>query len=787
MILRKKMIRDIMHHKLVYISSALVMVIGLSIYTAMFMVMENLTSAMDGFYEDSNFAHGFASLTGVPAGAIDEIEGTTGVRSLQGRFVKDVRIYEEGRSEARYLRLVSIDMDEEELLNSPYVLEGKPLEKSSDGIWVDVKFYDANALSQGDSLEIIAEGKKVELDVMGAAISPDFIYALRNIQEIYPDPETFGIAYIEYSKMENLFREKGIYNEISFIVEDGYTYDEVESRLEDKLKKYGLKSIYPRKDQISHSILSDELAQLQGTALVFPLIFLGVASFVLYIMLKRIVEQQRGQIGILKAFGYTKEEVLAHYMGYSMIVGFAGGIVGGLFGIWLSYFYTELYREFFTFPNLKSSFSIRYFIQANVVSMLFSIAAGYSGTRNVLKLRPADALRPAVIVRVHTIWLEKMKLLWKTFGTQTKMAFRNLFRNRARSLFTLIGIVFVFSIVTTTVSFQRIIEIMMNEQFEKVQTYDVKMSFYGPVDERSVYREIVKKEYIREAETFLEVPMKLKNSWREKEAICLGLQMDSRLYNIIDSDGNILRPPTEGMMISERLAEKMGLSVGDEVEIESPWAAKDDIKVYISGIIPQHFGMNTYMELSALCDVLGQKKMATSVLLQIEDGYRGVLNDDYLNAQNVVSIDRREKTIETFNQLMESFGYMQWIFVVFGIIAGFAVIYTSSIIIFSERQRELSSLRVLGMTRAEVFRIIAIEQWAISIGAIVAGIPLTYAMRNAIAQGISSDLFTIPLTVDAISFAVGIGITFISIVFAQSSVYKKIRRLNFVDVLKERE
>ncbi|KDR94696.1 putative ABC transport system permease protein [Peptoclostridium litorale DSM 5388] len=787
MILYKKMMRDIMHHKLVYISSALVIVIGLSMYTSMFMVMENLQAAMDEFYEDSNFAHGFASLTGVPVGAVDELQGTEGVESLQGRFVKDVRIYEKDLSVPRYLRLVSVDLEEERLLNSPFVEEGAPLEKSSDGVWLDVKFYDENSVSPGDGIEIIAEGKRVELDIIGSAISPDFIYAMRSLQEIYPDPSTFGIAYIEYSKMESLFREKGIYNEISFTIEEGYTYDEVESRLEDKLKKYGLKSIYEREDQVSHSILTGELEQLQGTALVFPLIFLAVASFVLYIMLKRIVEQQRGQIGILKAFGYTKREILLHYMSYSMIVGVAGGIFGGLAGIWLAYFYTELYREFFAFPNLSSTFSMKYFVQANIISILFSIVAGYSGTRKILMLKPADALRPPVLVKVHTIWLERIRALWKMFGTQTKMAFRNLFRNRARSLFTMIGIVFVFSIVTTTVSFQRVIEIMMKEQFEKVQTYDVKMSFYTPIDRNGTYREIVNRDYIREAEAFLEAPIKIKSSWREKEAICIGMQIDGRMYNIIDSRGNILRPPIEGMIISEKIANIMDISVGDTVEIESPWAAKDEISVTITGIIPQHFGVNTYMEISSFCKLIGQRDMATSLLLDIEDGQLGRLNDDYINAQNVVSIERREKTIETFNELMESYAYMQWIFVVFGIIAGFAVIYTSSTIIFSERQRELSSLRVLGMTKAEIFRIIAIEQWAISAGAIAIGVPVAYIMRDGIARGVSTDLFSIPLGIDAASFLASAVVTFVSIAFAQISVYRKIRRLNFVDVLKERE
>ena len=115
------------------------------------------------------------------------------------------------------------------------------------------------------------------------------------------------------------------------------------------------------------------------------------------------------------------------------------------------------------------------------------------------------------------------------------------------------------------------------------------------------------------------------------------------------------------------------------------------------------------------------------------------------------------------------------------------MVYTSSTIIFSERKRELSSLRVMGMTRVEVFRIIAIEQWGICAGAIAVGIPVTYIMRDSIAEGVSTDLFSIPLGIDSVSFFASAVVTFMSIAFAQASVYRKIKRLNFVDVLKERE
>jgi len=786
-ILRKKLIRDIMGHKLVYISCAIVMMMGLSVYTSMFMVMVDLKGALDDFYESSSFGDGFAQVTGIPVNAVDSLANIEGIERIQGKLVKDVRVYDSESKQAKYIRMVSIDSDNPNMLNKPVAMEGEQISSSRDGVWTDIKYYNANNIKSGDIIEVIAEGKKTRLKVLGGAVSPDYVYAIRSIEQIYPDPLLFGVAYIDYSNMEGLFREKGIYNELSFTVKEGYTYDDVESILKQRLKHYGLKGIYERKDQVSHSILNNEIVQLENTAKTFPFIFISVASFVLYMMLRRIVEQQKGQIGILKAFGYNQKEIFMHYMGYSLVVGVLSGIFGGILGFWLENYFVEMYREFFTFPNLRATYPIEYFFQANLIALIFSLFAGYSGTKRILVLTPAQALRTEVEIKTHTIFLERLKIVWGNLNSLSKMAVRNLFRNRARSLFTMLGMIFVFSIVATMSSFMTTVEIMMDEQFTDIQKYDAKMSFYYPLDAGKLHSEIINNENVVEAEPLLEAPVRLKNAWLEKDALCIGIKEGSRLYHILDNKGRRVDIKGNGMILSERLANSLRLKEGDKVEIESPWATRDTVSTTVSGVVPQYFGVSAYMELDALCNMLGHKTMASSVLMNIKDGSFDSLNNDYIEGKNVSSLDRKESVIEMFNSLMESYKYMQWIFVVFGVISGFAVVYTSSTIIFSERERELSSLRVIGMTRPEVFKIIALEQWLIAMASWIIGIPVTFGLRWVIAQGMSTDLFTIPYSIDLRSFEAGLAVAIVSVIAAQISVYRKISRLDMVEVLKERE
>ena len=226
-------------------------------------------------------------------------------------------------------------------------------------IWIDNKFFEANNLNLNDEIEIIVSGKKRKLTVVGVASSPEFIYSLRTAADLYPTPETFGIAFVPLKSMEKLFSDERTFNELVFTMEPGTDFDKVKAELEVKINPYGLKSLIPREEQISHLLLSEELKGLVTMSKILPIMFLSIAAMILYITLKRLIEQQRGQIGILKADGYTSQEILFHYMSYALLIGLVGGIVGVLSGAVLSYPLTSIFQVFLT-PGLEEVFLVHY-------------------------------------------------------------------------------------------------------------------------------------------------------------------------------------------------------------------------------------------------------------------------------------------------------------------------------------------------------------------------------------------------------------------------------------------
>ncbi|MDD4569907.1 MAG: FtsX-like permease family protein, partial [Tepidanaerobacteraceae bacterium] len=370
--LNRKMLKDLMENKGAYLAVTVIIIMGLLVFTAFSTMVETLQTSQQSFYENQNFADGFVQVKGIPRDEVKKLEDIEGIKEIQGRLVKEVMVLKPGSKQNVYLRLVSVEPGRENPINGALLNTGYPLEDKVMNIWIDNKFFEANSHNLNDELEVIASGKKRKLSIVGVANSPEFIYSLRTAADLYPSPETFGIAFIPISSMEKLFPDEKTFNDLVFTMKPGTDFDKVKTELEVKLKPYGLNSLISQDEQISHLLLSEELKGLVAMSKAMPIMFLSIAAVILYITLKRLIEQQRGQIGILKADGYTSQEILLHYMSYALIIGLAGGLIGVVSGAVLSYPLTSMFQVFFNLPGLEGRFSWYLIILGIILSIIFS-------------------------------------------------------------------------------------------------------------------------------------------------------------------------------------------------------------------------------------------------------------------------------------------------------------------------------------------------------------------------------------------------------------------------------
>ncbi len=787
----RKLLRDIWGNRGSYLACLVIVAIGLVIFTTFSIVSGNLKLSQDMFYREQNFADGFAELVLLPESALERLSRVEGIREISGRVVREVLVQHPER-ESVYLKLVSLDLSDPHRVNDIRLLEGWDLIDKEPNAIIDSQFFTANELEPADVIDIIAGGRLWELTVAGSGMSPEFTYLLRTQADMYPNPEQFGVAFLPLETMWTLFPDmRGRVNDLAFTLEPYAEYERVKERLEPELERYGLISLYPRDDQVSHVMLSEEINAIETMSGILPLVFLLIAALILYIMLKRLVEHQRGQVGILKALGYSNRQVLIHYLSYALLVGAVGGLLGGSLGILLANPFTALLLQFFNVPEVYEGFSLLYLLHGLFLSCAIFLAAGYQGSKHVLNLKPAEAMLPSSPVFSKKTLPEKIAFIQAMLSIQGKMALRNLLRNRGRSTFLFFGIMLSCAAVALTWSINELFYKMNFYQFEEVETYDAKITLLGPSTRRPTWHELANLSETARVEPIAEVPVTLTRHWRSESIVVIGVPHESILYNILDAEGRRVFPAGGRIILSERLADKLQVSTGDLLEIESPYRRERENtqKVEVCRVIPQYMGMNAYMELSALDETLGQGDFATAFLVNVAGGEESLrsLRNRYLESDVVAGIDSREERIAQSEELLEAFGSIIYVFVLVGVIICFAIIYSSSFIILSEREREIASMRVLGMTSEEVFSVIALEQWFVGFFAMLAGLPLAQFMQYVMAEEMSTDFYTLPSRLAGSSLVAALVITAFSIWFAQRFALKQVKKLTFVDVLKTRE
>ncbi len=784
----RKMVRDIWLNRGTYIASATIIALGLIIFNVFSIGYDNFRISQDAYYEEYRFGDGFAEVEGISSSDLNKLSRIPGIRKIEGQLVKDVKLSGTKEDKNVYIRLISYDPQVIAPLNDFRVLRGvKP--NGNNQIVMGNKFFSENALELEDTLKVICGGKLSTLTIKGVGQSPEYIYALRTDQDLYPDAKTFGIAFVPIETLERLNSSRGQVNQISFQMDGSVEYKFIEAQLKSALKEYGLKTIYARKDQKSNLVLNQELNGMQTMAKILPILFLTVAAMIMYIMLKRLIETQRQQIGVLKAFGYKDRQILMHYISYAVMIACVGGIIGSLIGNVLVIPFTEMYQKMFNMPLQKASFSLLYFVKGMAIVTVFSVFAGIQGAKATLKLEPSEAMRASVPKFGKAETLLKFDFIIKKVNLIGRLALRSIVRSKGRSIFIILGMTFTIALLGMAWSFKDMLNAMIVDQFDKVQIYDMKIAFTKPVDEALALREISKYHDIKQIESLAEVPVKLKHMGLSKEVILIGLDENSQLYQLYDDYGNPVYCKENGLILSERLSEILDVKVGETLYLNSLYMkdVSEDKPVKVVAIIPQYLGLNAYMNLKVIPTILDQAPFSTSILLNGKESVLKAIKEDYRNSEMVFGMDEKKDILDRYDEMMQMFMSMMGMLCLFGVITGFAVIYASTIISISERKRELASMLVIGMNYKEVLSVVKTEQWILSVMSIILGIPLMKIMVVGMAVEMNNDVYTMPTTLSFETIIVALILTGLSIFIAQLTIKKKIDEINLIEALSMKE
>ncbi len=780
--LNTKLIRSINNTKGQFISITIMIILAITIYISLSMVGDNLYNSIFYYYEITNFGDVFVEVSRIPKAAIDKLTSIEGVEMAQGRISGNVSLRVEDPGEKVNVRIVSLP-NEVSKINDLYTLEGQELENRPRATVVLKQFYDGRNMQLGDMLTPYIGGVEYPLEIIGVVGSPEYIYLMENEQTLVPVPEKFGILFVSEEFAQMAFGYGGSYNEVIVKVNENHLnrLDSIVDEIEDELERYGVKRIIKREDHLSHSVMMQEVESLQTMTKAIIFLFLMVAAIIINIMLSRMVKKDRTYIGVMKAIGYTNNNILMHYAKYSILMGLMGAIIGILLSIPLSKVFTDMYILYMNIPVFQMKLYYRYFILGVLITSGFSVVSGLLGARSVLNISPSEAMRPEMPKSGKRIWLEKFKAIWKRISFSWKMVFRNISRNKRRSAFLVLGISLTFAITIVPIYLTTVFNIMFDEQYGEFQTMDYNIDFSTPMNKDVILgvSQLMDIEYM---EPKVEIPLELKRGWRKETTSTIAIPRDTELFNFENQAGIDIQLPRYGIVLSEILANSLNVKVGDELVVDSYFGDKDEKTLIVKGITKQYLGSNAYMSLEQMYDLLEERDFVTGILINSEDDVVAKLKD-IKNIRQIQSIeDMRNSLLEFMDMMLASVGVMM----IFGGVLGFAIVYNITIVSINERIMEFSSLRVLGFENKQIYRLITRENGLMTFLGILLGIPLGYGMLVGLSKAVSTDIYSIPVMIEPMSYLVSGIATLIFVIIAQLATIRKVHNINFMEALKNR-
>ncbi|MFP6581711.1 MAG: FtsX-like permease family protein [Candidatus Hydrogenedentota bacterium] len=787
--LTKKMFRGINRSRSQNIAVMAVVMCGTACYICLASLHKNLELTRDTYYAQNRFADFEIRLERAPSTTLFEIQEIPGVRQVRGRIVEDVKLDIEGVEEARSGRLVSVPDTGGNFLNSVVVRTGNFFEPGSqDEVILSEQFALANNLVIGDTIDVTADGKKHTLKIIGLGLSPEYVYIIRNIQELVPSPDRFGILWVTDDFAESALSMEAAYNSIIGSVENEDQLDAILDSAENRLDTYGIFAKTKRENQLSNRLLSDEIKNLGVVSKVIPTIFLGIASLVILILLNRMVRNERTQIGLMKAYGYTNVSVAMHYLQFALILSITGCFFGFLLGQYFALKMIELYVQFFSFPILRSQIYPNVLAQAMSITIVFSMIGAMLAAYRASQINPAESMRPEAPVVGHRTWLEQYTAIWSRLSFSWKMIVRNMARHKIRSGINVFGVVVSTSLLIIGFFSLDAMDYMMEYEYERTQRQDVRVGFFMERGKDALY-ESQRFDYVDYAEPLLQYPFTLTNGWRTKDVLVTGVPRHARLQRLMDIDENTVDVGEEGLVLSDKLAGMLSLKVGDTVQIKPMMGRVTDEKtVRVSKIVQQYFGASGFMNIEALSRVLNEPFVMNAVLLATEPGMDKRLNDELEDIAMVASIEVKSDTIRNMSNTIElNMKAMSIVTVLFAGIIAFSIIYNITSVSLAERQRELASLRVMGFERQEVGRILYFENILMGVIGIVLGIPTGILICFNLVSAFDTELIRLPFHLETKTFYISAGLTMGFVFLSNLAIRHKINSLDLVETLKERE
>jgi putative ABC transport system permease protein len=781
--LRKKLARDLWRLRYQCITIAVLVGCGIASFVSAVASAASMEASRDAFYADARLGDIFDHLVRAPRSVLDRLRDLPGVAAVSGRIADDFRLEIGGSAEPVAARFVSLRSPDVEL-DQIRVLEGRAVDPGRDDeVVLGEAFAEAWGIAPGAGITAVINQRRAKLRVVGIAVSPEFVY-VPSAQTGLPDARHFGVVWMDEGALAKATNMVGAFDDVAVELTASADEAEILRAVDRILGPYGGLGAVARADQPSAKLVDQKIAQQRKLATTLPVVFLGIASFLLNVLLSRIVGTQREQIATLKALGYRTRELRSHYLELAVVVCGLGALFGIALGLVGARAILVVYAQYFKFPQFLFRFHPWTILGATIVSFAAGAIGALLGVHKAIGVPPAEAMRPEAPPVYRPTVLDR---LYRRLGPVVRMILRDAQRSPLRLLLSAGSLSLATAIVLAGDVFGDSIAEVLRLEFEVVhrERFSVTLHEAGP------WRAVRDAEHIpgiTRAEGERVVPIRLHAGSRFRTTVILGLDPTMDLVRLLDVDQRPLVLPSSGLSLSRVLADALGVRAGDEVDVEVLEGDRRTLRLPIAVLVDDLFGLSAYMDGRELAHVLGESRRANVILVDADEADVDAVAHRLNALPAVASVSRPELDRSlVYSEVADVFRVLSLMLSLFAAAIAVGVVYNNARIALEVRSRDLATLRILGFTRGELAAILLGEQAIQVVAGIVPGLLLGRAVGGLWLSTVDRELLRIPLALAPRSYLAATCVVLLAALASALVVRRRSDRLDIVAVLKARD
>lgn len=754
--LLRKLVRTAWNYRSQFLSMIIMIVIGIGVFLGFNIEWHSIESDTSAFFEDTKYAdYRIYSENGFTEDEIEAIQEIEGVKAATRYLAVNVTLKDTKKT-------VSLNVSEDYNVSTMLVTSGAEYEENKEGIWLSDRFAEENEIELGDKLTLVYQGIEVREEVVGLCKSGENMICVADSNQLMPDYEIHGFAYISPETLENSLGTV-FYPQINIIS------DMEKEDLEEAVREAVGKTLQVTDKELHTAYAGAKSEAEEGKTMgsVLPVLFLAIAVLTMVTTMHRIAANEKVQIGTLKALGFRDSRILLHYTSYGFFIGIIGCLLGIAMGYGVAAFIMNpngMMGTYFDLLEWKLTMPA-FCIPIIVLTIVFLTLISFLSTKKMLLGTAADALRPYTPKPMKKSSFEKWRV-WKKLPFSVKWNLRDMMRHKARSAMTLLGIFGCLILIVGGLGMK-----------------DTMDCFLDLMDDTCNYTTKVNTTETGNNKEILKLCDELEGDWQSSvgisydgDPVALDIyHVDNGKIRFLNKENDMFELGDQGVYLCLRLQDTA--QIGDTIEI-APYGSEEIYQVKVAGYFRSLVSESIAMS-ADYADQLGMDYHISSIYTDIDAG-------EIEGSNTIAGKQEKETLMDSYDTFLEIMNLMVFVLIVAAAILGIIVLYNLGVMSYVERYRELATLKVLGFRDKAIGKLLISQNIWLTLLGVLIGLPGGYVVLYVLITALASE-YELSIAIKPFTYVISALLTFGVSWLVGVMVARKNKTINMVEALKDAE